>query len=60
MTLQEHIAYIAQRQNEAREFAAQMRAGSENDTGIPWAAAIGGLVLGATIFGAGMLFGKLL
>ncbi|MGB3042317.1 MAG: hypothetical protein WBB98_03935 [Xanthobacteraceae bacterium] len=54
MDLQSEIARLERRQAEARTFCAEMR----KPTPMPWPFAIGGIIVGAAIFGAGMMFAK--
>lgn len=60
MNQQRRIAYIAQRQEEVRHFAAEQRALIAKDARTLWLFPIGGMVVGAALFGAGMAFTKLI
>lgn len=60
MTLDDQIAYIEQRQREVRRFSAEMRALSVKDARTLWMYPVGGMILGAALFAAGMTFAKLI
>lgn len=62
MNLQEQIAYIAQRQEDARRFSAEMRATSVKDDQSlsPLPIFFAGFFGGGACFLAGMAFGKLI
>ncbi len=54
--LQSLIARISRKQNEVRQFCAEMH----KPPTMPWLFAIGGMIVGAALFGAGAAFMKLL
>lgn len=60
MNLQAEIKRIAQRQEDVRRFSAEMRAASAKDARTLWMYPVGGMILGAAIFAAGMGFAKVI
>ncbi|WOH76440.1 hypothetical protein RX330_15660 [Bradyrhizobium sp. NDS-1] len=60
MNLQQQIAYIERKQEDARRFAAEQRALVAKDARMLWPFPVGGMVAGAAVFGAGMVFAKLI
>ncbi|MGY4306407.1 putative membrane protein YedE/YeeE [Bradyrhizobium sp. USDA 4369] len=60
MDLQERIARIDRAQEETRQFAAEQDALVAKDARTLWLFPLGGMVIGAALFGAGMVFAKLI
>lgn len=60
MNLQQQIARIDRVQDETRKFAAEQRASIAKDARTLWLFPVGGMIVGAALFGAGMAFAKLL
>lgn len=60
MTFQDCVAHIEQRQSEIRVFCAEQRALNARDSRTPWIYPLGGIAAGTTLFGAGMMFARLL
>ena len=60
MNMTDEIARIEQAQRDVRGYVAAMHKSSERENVVAAMFAIGGIALGAALFGAGMAFAKLI